>query len=549
MKKIISGIYFSFVFILLIFSCSRPVYAAESDKRVLFISSYSYAWETVPLQIDGILESLDSHTSIDYQFMDTKNINNGQFEMLFYERLKYYIQHQKPYDVIITGDDAAFHFAIKYEELLFPDIPIVFEGVENRQIIEQEEKNPLVCGVVETLSFADTIRLAQKIYPDASQVVAILDDTISGRGERNQYYNLEKDFPELEFQEINASKLTEAQLLHNVATLDDTSILLYVICSENADGETYPDLKIVPKICDTASVPVFSVVPLCVGKGFAGGAIPSHQEMGHIAGEMAEKILNGASPSSLGIQTTVPSKLYFDENVMRRFHIKKSQLPNDAEILNHTPGFLESAYVYFIIIFLIISVLLFIIYRLFVDVKKESLTNLRISETNRKLKLDSHYDALTSIYNRRALMEDIEKLITAKQPFGLIMYDLDDFKHINDYYGHNEGDSVLHEIAARSQKYCDSHCTSYRLGGDEFMVLVRSGDLQAIEKYARKFHKIFADPFQVASESLMLHCSMGAAMYPHDGDSVFTLLEAADSAMYMVKKSGKDNIIFSWDIC
>ena len=52
-----------------------------------------------------------------------------------------------------------------------------------------------------------------------------------------------------------------------------------------------------------------------------------------------------------------------------------------------------------------------------------------------------------------------------------------------------------------------------------------------------------------AAESLMLHCSMGAAMYPHDGDSVFTLLEAADSAMYMVKKSGKDNIVFSWDIC
>ena len=152
-------------------------------------------------------------------------------------------------------------------------------------------------------------------------------------------------------------------------------------------------------------------------------------------------------------------------------------------------------------------------------------------------------------YSLAEFPKDIEKLITEKQPFGLIMYDLDDFKHINDYYGHNEGDSVLHEIAARSQKCCDSYCTGYRLGGDEFMVLVRSGDLQTIEKYARKFHKIFSDPFQVASESLMLHCSMGAAMYPHDGDSVFTLLEAADSAMYMVKKSGKDNIVFSWDIC
>ena len=546
-KNLILGI----TVLLLALFISIPVYAkSEKSGRVLFISSYSYAWETVPQQIEGIQESLNDCATIDYQFMDTKNVNTPEAEQLFYEQIRYFLQHQEPYDVIIVGDDAAFDFAMKYEDELFTNIPIVFEGVENTQKVSEAAKTTPISGVIEPPPFSDTIKLAQDLYPNATQVVAILDDTLTGIGEQNQYYALQDDFPDLKFQEINASKLTKTELLHKVSSLDRNSILIYVICSENVNGESYAHSDIISNICDIATIPVFSVVPHSMGKGFLGGTITSHKEMGVIAGEMAKEILDGTAPSEIKIQNGSPSKLCFDENIMKRFHIKKSQLPDNTEIINHKQSFLERAATRLIIliIILVIGSLLFIIYKLWADVKKKNQTNLSMSEANEQLRLDSHYDALTSIYNRRALMEDLENLITQNRSFGLIMFDLDNFKHINDYYGHTEGDSVLKEIAARSKKLSDPSSVSYRFGGDEFFIIIDSGSTRVIEKYANKFRTIFDEPFKLGSESQQLHCSMGVAMYPQDARDVSSILNAADEAMYYVKKNSKNGMAFYHDV-
>lgn len=546
-KDLILGL----IILFLSFLVSIPVYAKDTEYgRVLFISSYSYAWETVPKQIEGIQSALDDHAIIDYQFMDTKNVNTPESEQLFYERLRYFLQHQETYDVIIVGDDAAFNFAIEHKDDLFANIPIIFEGVENTQKISEVAESSDISGVIETLPYEDTIKLAQELYPNASQVVAILDDTPTGVGERNQYYELQDDFPDLDFQEINTSELTETELLHKVSSLDRNSILIYVICSENADGKYYPDLEIIPKICEAAAIPVFSVVPHSMGKGFLGGMYPSHKEMGKIAGEMAKKIINGTDPSELQIQTGSPLKICFDETVMKRFHIKKSQLPDNTEIINHKQGFLEHAVSRLLILIaaVVIIILLFIIYKLWSDVKKKNQTNLSMSEANEQLRLDSHYDALTSIYNRRALMEDLENSISQNRSFGLIMFDLDNFKHINDYYGHNEGDAILKEIAARAKKLSDASSVSYRFGGDEFFIIIDSGSPRVIEKYANKFRTIFNEPFSLGTETMQLHCSMGVTMYPQDAKDVSSILNTADEAMYYIKKNNKNGMAFYHDV-
>ena len=542
---------FGILLLTLLFLFPISVQAKDTDYgRVLFISSYSYAWETVPQQMKGIQESLDRNTTIDYQFMDTKNVNTPEAEQLFYERLRYFLQHQEAYDVIIVGDDAAFNFAVKYQDELFTDIPIIFEGVENTQKVTEASKSSLITGIMEELPYVDTIKLAQKLYPNAKQVVALLDDTPSGVGEREQYYEVQDEFPDLTFHEINASELTESALLQKISSLDENTILLYVICSENADGEYYPDLKIIPEICNTSKIPVFSVISHSMGKGFLGGMFPSHREMGAIAGQMAQKILDGTDPSTLKVQTGSPLKVCFDENVMNRFHIKKSQLPDNTEIVNHKQSFLERALpkIIILIIAIVIFLLLFIIYKLWVDVKSKDQTNLSMSEANEQLRLDSHYDALTSIYNRRALMEDLENKIAQNRSFGLIMFDLDNFKYINDYYGHNEGDSVLKEIAARAKKLSDTSSVSYRFGGDEFFIIIDSGSPRVIEKYVNKFRTIFNEPFSLGNERSQLHCSMGVTMYPQDAKDVSSILNAADEAMYYIKKNDKNGIAFYQDI-
>lgn len=512
-------------------------------SRVLFISSYSLAWETVPQQIDGILEKLGDDTLVDYQFMDMKNVNTDEAKELFYERLRYILKHQASYDVLIVGDDAAFDFAMEHREELFPGIPIIFEGVEDVGKAEAYAKDPLISGVIEKLPYEETIALAKGLYPQAEKITAILDDTVTGQAERQEYYSYENTFPDLDFAEIDASEYTEEELLEQVSKLSENTILLYVICSENADGGYYGDRHVITKICDTADIPVFSVVPHSMGKGFLGGMIPSHKEMGEIAGQMAEMILSGDDPGKLTLKESSPAEACFDEKEMKRFHIRRSQLPADAKIVNHEKKWWEYAVVWWIAIGLLIVVMLVVITRLLAAIRAKNQMNLHILRANEKLKKDTRFDALTGIYNRRALMEDLELLFDKGQPFGVIMYDLDNFKSINDCFGHEQGDAVLKEIARRVGCILDAHTDNYRLGGDEFVLVVKGGRAE-VTCWAKLLLEQFGKAFLIGKEKKILHSSIGAALFPEDGREAGELLKAADRAMYRVKKSGKNDFAF-----
>lgn len=100
----------------------------------------------------------------------------------------------------------------------------------------RRQQTLLVTGVVETLSYENTITLAKKLYPDARQVVGILDDTVTGEGERKEFQYYDTVFPELDFVEIDASKLSQEELKRQVAALGEESILVYIMCSRVATG-------------------------------------------------------------------------------------------------------------------------------------------------------------------------------------------------------------------------------------------------------------------------------------------------------------------------
>ena len=197
-SRILKAILFIIIMIGAVSSMSllyKSVYAQEENqqkyttkKRVLFISSYSYAWETVPEQIAGIKEVLNEDVVIDYKFMDSKNLTSSESVDDFYRHMVYYLGEVEPYDAIIVGDDAAFNFAVDNKDTLFKDIPIFFEGVNNDDKAVAVSASSQITGVIESLSYKNTIKAASKIIPDAKKIVAILDDTVTGMGERIQYY-------------------------------------------------------------------------------------------------------------------------------------------------------------------------------------------------------------------------------------------------------------------------------------------------------------------------------------------------------------------------
>lgn len=532
------------LFVLLCIGGSFPVNAKETGRgRVLFISSYSYAWETIPQQIEGIKKSLGDDVTIDYKFMDTKNVDTAENVHLFYKSLSYYLSQVPAYDVVIVGDDAAYNFVLVYRKI-FGNTPIVFEGVNNVSKALAMDYNPNVTGIIENQTYGNTIALAKKIYPEAAHIVAIVDNTVTGLSARKEFYSYKDEFPDLEFSDINASEFSQKDLIKSVESFDESTILLYILCSNDKDGNVYASAESVQMLSSRAHIPMFSGISIGMGKGLLGGEIVSHEEMGEIAGEMALKILNGEPCENMDVITDSPMTYCFDETVMKRFGISRSMLPDDAEIINHEETFMEQYGKVIRITSVIGGIMVLFIIWLVRDNMHKRKVNDTISSLNKKLNFMARYDALTALLNRRVFMEDLQYRIREKEPFGLIMFDMDNFKRINDVYGHNEGDAVLKEMAARAGALVDDIFEVYRLAGDEFVAIVQSGQAEVIDSYAMKILDTFKIPYQIAGGEQYLASSIGIAMYPKDGKNSTEVIAAADHAMYEVKKNGKNSRAF-----
>lgn len=532
------------LFVLLCIGGSFPVNAKETGRgRVLFISSYSYAWETIPQQIEGIKKSLGDDVTIDYKFMDTKNVDTAENVHLFYKSLSYYLSQVPAYDVIIVGDDAAYNFVLVYRKI-FGNTPIVFEGVNNVSKALAMDYNPNVTGIIENQTYGNTIALAKKIYPEAAHIVAIVDNTVTGLSARKEFYSYKDEFPDLEFSDINASEFSQKDLIKSVESFDESTILLYILCSNDKDGNVYASAESVQMLSSRAHIPMFSGISIGMGKGLLGGEIVSHEEMGEIAGEMALKILNGEPCENMDVITDSPMTYCFDETVMKRFGISRSMLPDDAKIINHEETFMEQYGKVIRITSVIGGIMVLFIIWLVRDNMHKRKVNDTISSLNKKLNFMARYDALTALLNRRVFMEDLQYRIREKEPFGLIMFDMDNFKRVNDVYGHNEGDAVLKEMAARAGALVDDIFEVYRLAGDEFVAIVQSGQAEVIDSYAMKILDTFKIPYQIAGGEQYLASSIGIAVYPKDGKNSTEVIAAADHAMYEVKKNGKNSRAF-----
>ena len=152
----------------------------------------------------------------------------------------------------------------------------------------------------------------------------------------------------------------------------------------------------------------------------------------------------------------------------------------------------------------------------------------------------SEFDLLTDIHNRfsldRYLEQMIEKAKVEGSIFGLVYVDLDEFKQVNDFYGHHVGDLYLQEVSMRMKRQLRSGDMLARLGGDEFAALVPVvHGRAAIEEIAQRMERCFDAPFAVEGYVLRGGASVGVALYPDDGTSPDSLLSAADAAMYVAK--------------
>ena len=158
----------------------------------------------------------------------------------------------------------------------------------------------------------------------------------------------------------------------------------------------------------------------------------------------------------------------------------------------------------------------------------------------------AYHDTLTGLPNRRLFIDRLEASIALakrnKQKVALMMLDLDNFKVINDSYGHLAGDFLLKAVARRLSATLRKSDTIGRMGGDEFMIIISFETLhnESISAIADKIVKTFDEPIQCERRKIKVTPSIGIAIYPDHGDNTDILNKRADSAMYSAKKLGRN---------
>ncbi|MBP6007552.1 MAG: EAL domain-containing protein [Rhodoferax sp.] len=161
----------------------------------------------------------------------------------------------------------------------------------------------------------------------------------------------------------------------------------------------------------------------------------------------------------------------------------------------------------------------------------------------------AYYDDLTNLPNRSLFKDRLQQAITkanrTNESLLVLFIDLDEFKIVNDSLGHDVGDLLLCETARRLETCARKADTVYRLGGDEFTVIVHGcdDDLHAVQ-LSEKFIETLKVPFLIGDELIHIGASIGIARYLLDGDSVELLTKNADTAMYAAKASGRNRSCF-----
>jgi diguanylate cyclase (GGDEF)-like protein len=157
------------------------------------------------------------------------------------------------------------------------------------------------------------------------------------------------------------------------------------------------------------------------------------------------------------------------------------------------------------------------------------------------------HDYLTGMPNRSALQNRISQNLTAnpRKPFSVIFLDVDNFKSINDTYGHDIGDELIKIIAQRILSSLKRKDFSARIGGDEFVILLHDlEDHVIIKKIIKRLDKNIMQPINLVNHIFVPRLSMGVSSYPKDGDNLVGLLKSADTAMYGAKDEGGNTFKF-----
>ncbi len=314
-----------------------PPAAGGEYHQILLLNSYHRGFTWTDEQVNGILPLLQSYSSeleLYIENLDLKRFPDPAHWKMLREQLRHDLS-ARPIELILTTDNLALDFALAERNSLFPGVPIVFSGVNGFRP-QMLEGAPAVTGVIEEIDPAGTLEAAFRLQPQADKVLVVIDGTETGVKTLAAVKAAASRYAQKTFDFLENPALEE--VLAAVRQLpQQSSLVLLGNFNRDANGKSFSHEEVLARIAAVSPVPIYGLWDFLLGKGIVGGSLLSGRVQGEHAASLATRILAGET--KIPVETTSPTRLVFDAQVLQRFGLDARSLPISAEVINRPVPF------------------------------------------------------------------------------------------------------------------------------------------------------------------------------------------------------------------
>jgi PAS domain S-box-containing protein len=287
--------------------------------------------DAIAAGIERFFETSGLTVNMSQEFMDTNRV----FTPTYLDQLAalYHTKYSgQKFAVIICSDDHAFNFLRQFGRDLFGRTPVVFCGVNHFEP-EMIKDRPEFTGVLETLDIQSTLNIALTLHPEATRLVVIGDQTLTGRDKKKFFFkacrnlNRSMDIDLLEHH-------TMAQVQSYVGKLSRSDIAVWLHFTMDSAGQFFSCHQSAEMISSHSAAPLYSFWDFHLGHGIIGGMLTSGFHQGRTAAAIASRIIQGESPEDIPVMEKSPNRYMFDYRQLGRFRIDTKTLPADSIIIN-----------------------------------------------------------------------------------------------------------------------------------------------------------------------------------------------------------------------
>ncbi|MBN2643331.1 MAG: PAS domain-containing protein [Victivallales bacterium] len=301
-------------------------------------------------------------------------------------------------DLVVCINDEAFDFMLKERKRLFPDVPLVFCGVNNYNP-EFTSRYKNITGITERVSVGDTVEVALKLFPRTREAVFVYDNTSSGVGNRRVFDaslpGILRRHPQLEIRFLSGRDISTDELFETLSKLPDDSICLFSNWYRDKNGYWVSERELAERLSRLKNVPVFGLTGIY--PGIIGGRFSSALAQGREAAKLAAQIIRGVNVESLPVHDLDANGYVFDRKQLSRWKLSSRHLPEGSTIINQS--FFDQHYNMVMSIAALILLQAMIIVTLIFSVMRRLRAEREISNLSNDLKIifDSIGDAVISV--------------------------------------------------------------------------------------------------------------------------------------------------------